>query len=64
MWVLRTPLTHKTTHKKLGWGFDALLQVLRIIVAEVGSRLIFIDDRQHKGGADNIPILINLLDSL
>jgi hypothetical protein len=19
MWVLRTPLTHKTTHKKLGW---------------------------------------------
>ena len=41
--------THTFTHKKMGGGFDALLQMLRIIVTEVGSGLIFIDDRQHKG---------------
>jgi len=30
MWVLRTPSTHKTTHKKLGWVFDALLQMIGV----------------------------------
>jgi len=34
MWVLRTPLTHKTTHKNFKVGFDALLQMLKIILAE------------------------------
>jgi hypothetical protein len=36
MWVLRTPSTHKTTHKKLGWGFDAPAPDVRGILAEVG----------------------------
>jgi hypothetical protein len=36
MWVLRTPLTHKTTHKKLQVSFDAMLQMLGGILAEVG----------------------------
>jgi len=34
MWVLRTPSTHKTTHKKLQVSFDVLLQMLKVILAE------------------------------
>jgi hypothetical protein len=35
LWVFITPLTHKTTHKKLQVSFDALLQMLRVSLAEV-----------------------------
>jgi len=36
MWVFITPLTHKTTHKKLQVSIDALAPDVRGILAEVG----------------------------
>jgi len=33
MWVLRTPLTHKTTHKNFKVSFDALAPSFRGILA-------------------------------
>jgi hypothetical protein len=34
LWVLRTPLTHKTTHKKLQVSFDALAPSVGGILAD------------------------------
>jgi hypothetical protein len=34
MWVFITPSTHKTTHKKLRRGFDALTPDVRSILAD------------------------------
>jgi hypothetical protein len=37
MWVLRTPLTHKTTHKKLQVSFDAPAPSVGGSLAEIGK---------------------------
>jgi len=37
MWVLRTPSTHKTTHKKLQVSFDALTPDVRGSLAETSK---------------------------